>query len=151
MGRWSEEEVAMLITKMEAGHFWAQIRNEWPTLGFPKRSDVDLKDKWRNLEDAVLKGRPTRTVKLTQDQMERIHRCHRKYRAMHASASPIRLRSPPKKQAGPSDQDSLPKKQAADKSGDSYEPTEPTSSDDGANAGNQSRSPMVTRSRAHQS
>lgn len=151
VGRWSQEEVAMLITKMEAGHFWAQIRNEWPKLGFPKRSDVDLKDKWRNLEDAVLKGRPTRTVKLTQNQMERIHRCHRKYRTMQASASPSGLRSPPKDQPGPSDRDSMPKKQAVDKSGDSYKPTEQTSSDDGSNAANQNRSPMVTRSKAHRS
>lgn len=142
VGRWSQEEVEMLITKMEAGHFWAQIRNEWPRLGFPKRSDVDLKDKWRNLEDVVLKGKPTRTVKLSQDQMERIHRCHRKYRAMQATASPSRLQSSRKEQV-------------AARSGDSYRPTEQTSSGEAGNDGDQdgnnkhAGSPMITRSKAH--
>lgn len=153
----------MLITKMEAGRVWADIRDDWPTLGFPKRSAVDLKDKWRNLEDVVLKAKPTRTVKLTQEQMERIHRCHRKYRAMQAPA-PNRLRSPHEEQTGP-DQDSAPQEQdtavaqAADKDGspsDSYRPTtEQTSSDDIGNAADQAEhnqhdiSPMTTRSMTH--
>lgn len=154
----------MLIAKMEAGRVWADIRDEWPTHGFPKRSAVDLKDKWRNLEDVVLKGKPTRTVKLTQEQTERIHRCHRKYRAMHAP-SPNRLRSPPAEQAAPIDQHSVPKgqadtvaTQAADKGGnhsDSYRPTpEPTSSSDVGGAADQDdhnnheTSPMTTRSKA---
>lgn len=165
VGRWSQAEVAMLITKMEAGRVWADIRDEWPTLGFPKRSAVDLKDKWRNLEDAVLKGKPTRTVKLTQEQTERIHRCHRKYRAMQAP-SPNRLRSSHAEQAAPINQRSMPKGQAdtaavqaADKGGnpsDSYRPTpEPTSSSDAGTAdqdghNKHGRSPMTTRSKARQ-
>lgn len=155
----------MLITKMEAGRVWADIRDDWPTLGFPKRSAVDLKDKWRNLEDVVLKAKPTRTVKLTQEQMERIHRCHRKYRAMQAPAT-NRLKSPHEDQTGPADQDSTPKKltdtavvQAADKGGnpsDSYRPTEQASSGDVGSAANQAEhsqhgtSPITTRSKAHQ-
>lgn len=154
----------MLITKMEAGRVWADIRDDWPTLGFPRRSAVDLKDKWRNLEDVVLKAKPTRTVKLTQEQMERIHRCHRKYRAMQAPAT-NRMRSPREEQTSPADQDSTPKKQAdtamvqaADKDGDSvsYRPTtEQTSSGDIGSAANQAghnqyeTSPMTTRSKAH--
>ena len=153
----------MLITKMEAGRVWADIRDDWPVLGFPKRSAVDLKDKWRNLEDVVLKAKPTRTVKLTQEQMERIHRCHRKYRVMQAPA-PNRLRSPHKEQNGPADQDSTPNKraavQAADKDGnlsDSYRPTtEQASSGDFESGADQAghnqheTSPMTTRSKAHQ-
>ena len=154
----------MLIAKMEAGRVWADIRDEWPTHGFPKRSAVDLKDKWRNLEDVVLKGKPTRTVKLTQEQTERIHRCHRKYRAMQAP-SPNRLRSPHAEQAAPIDQHSMPKgqadtaaMQASEKGGnpsDSYRPTpEPTSSSDAGDAAGQDghnhhkTSPMTTRSKA---
>ena len=149
MGRWTQEEVEMLISKMEAGRFWAQIRDEWPRLGFPRRSDVDLKDKWRNLEDVVLKGKPTRTVKLSEEQMARIHRCHRKYRVMQASVSPGRLQSPPQQQTGPPDQESMPQKQAAhDGAGqaadnksnpsDSYRPTAGQTSSDGSdNAANQ--------------
>ena len=167
VGRWSQAEVAMLITKLEAGRVWADIRDDWPTLGFPKRSAVDLKDKWRNLEDVVLKAKPTRTVKLTQEQMERIHRCHRKYRTMQAP-SPNLLRSPHEEHTGPADQDSAPKKQAdsaavqaADKDGnpsDSYRPMiEQTSSGDIGSTADQAGhnqhkiSPMTTRSKAHQS
>ena len=142
----------MLITKMEAGRVWADIRDDWPTLGFPRRSAVDLKDKWRNLEDVVLKAKPTRTVKLTQEQMERIHRCHRKYRAMQAP-SPNRLKSPHEEQTSPA------AIQAADKDGnpsDSYRPTtEQTSSGDMGSAADQAghnqheTSPMTTRNKAH--
>ena len=167
MGRWSQEEVEMLISKMEAGRFWAQIRDEWPRLGFPRRSDVDLKDKWRNLEDVVLKGKPTRTVKLTEAQMARIHRCHRKYRVMQASVSPGGLQSPPKEHTNPPDQASPPQKQAdhgqaADSQsnpGDSYRPTAGQTSSDGSDsaAGQDAqlhnipqKSPMTTRSKARQ-
>ena len=170
LGRWSQEEVEVLITKMEAGRVWAQIRDEWPKLGFPSRSDVDLKDKWRNLEDVVLQGKPTRTVKLSEEQMARIHRCHRKYRLMQASVSPGHLESPQKGQAGPSDHESAPQQQpdslhaqkAADqtnKSSDSYRPTmQQGSSADTGSAAYQpgrdqhppERSPMTTRSKARQ-
>ena len=159
----------MLIAKMEAARVWADIRDEWPKLGFPKRSAVDLKDKWRNLEDVVLKAKPTRTVKLTQDQMERIHRCHRKYRTMQASVSPSRFKSPHREQTGPAD--STPKKQAetaaveaADISrnpSDSYRPTPEQSSSsgrddfgsaayqDGHNQHVIETPPMTTRSKVH--
>ena len=73
---------------MEAGRKWAQMRDEWPGLGFAKRTDVDLKDKWRNLEDVVLKGKVMRTVQLSEDQKQRIHRCYRKYRFMTPASSP---------------------------------------------------------------
>ena len=96
---------------MEAAHTWAQIRDEWPILGFPKRSDVDLKDKWRNLEDVVLQGKATRTVKLTQEQKERIHRCHRKYRSMEAAGSPDQIIGPTTDQTSPSDASSPAEKQ----------------------------------------
>lgn len=49
---------------------------------------MDLKDKWRNLEDVVLHGKATRTVQLTGEQKGRIHRCYRKYRAMDPAGSP---------------------------------------------------------------
>ena len=88
LGRWSQAEVETLIRKMEAAHHWCQIRDEWPRLGFPRRSDVDLKDKWRNLEDVVLHGKATRTVQLTEEQKGRIHRCYRKYRVMEPAGSP---------------------------------------------------------------
>lgn len=70
---------------MEAGYTWARLRDEWPTLGFVDRSAVDIKDKWRNLEDAVLKGKVMRHVRLSSDQRDRILRCHRKYRSMLAA------------------------------------------------------------------
>ncbi|KAL0033080.1 hypothetical protein WJX79_001998 [Trebouxia sp. C0005] len=60
LGKWTQQEVESLIRKMEAAHHWCQIRDEWPRLGFPRRSDVDLKDKWRNLEGVVLHGKATR-------------------------------------------------------------------------------------------
>ena len=80
-------ETDTLIKKMEAGHNWAKMRDNWPSLGFATRSAVDLKDKWRNLEDAVLKGKVMRGTQLTSDQKDRILRCHRKYRSMLASTS----------------------------------------------------------------
>lgn len=79
----------MLIRKMEAGHGWARMRDEWVTLGFAMRSAIDLKDKWRNLEDAVLKGKVMRGVQLTPEQKDRILRCHRKYRSMLANVSDL--------------------------------------------------------------
>lgn len=78
----------MLIRKMEAGRKWAQMRDEWPGLGFAKRSAVDLKDKWRNLEDVVLQGKVMRTVQLSEEHKQRIHRCYRKYRFMTPATSP---------------------------------------------------------------
>lgn len=72
---------------MEAGHNWAKMRDEWLSLGFAARSAVDLKDKWRNLEDAMLKGKVMRGTQLTPEQKDRILRCHRKYRSMLASTS----------------------------------------------------------------
>lgn len=56
--RWTGEEADALldgIRKFGRGE-WAQIRKAiWATSDFPKRSSVDLKDKWRNLEDSTTK------------------------------------------------------------------------------------------------
>ena len=85
VGKWDEVETDTLIRKMEAGHSWAKMRDDWPSLDFAARSAVDLKDKWRNLEDAVLKGKIMRGTQLTAEQRDRILRCHRKYRSMLAN------------------------------------------------------------------
>lgn len=128
LGRWSQAEVEMLLRKMEAGRKWAQMRDEWPGLGFANRTAVDLKDKWRNLEDVILKGKVMRTVQLSEDQKQRIHRCYRKYRFMTpASSSPDQSHSSLQQQ-----QDALQKSADAmqpaspacqQQSSDSYRPT----------------------------
>ena len=155
LGRWSQAEVETLIRQMETAQNWAHIRDVWPTLGFPKRSAVDLKDKWRNLEDVVIQGKVTRTVKLSQEQKERIHRCHRKYRAMQPAVAPVRSRSPAPQQGIPARLSSPPTKQ--DSSSDLYRPTTEQTSQSGSDSPLQKQSegskaaevsPMTTRSKA---
>ncbi|KAK9799320.1 hypothetical protein WJX73_000224 [Symbiochloris irregularis] len=60
-GRWTAEDVDLLIRLMEQGNDgkWASIKN----LGyFPSRSQVDIKDKWRNLVKAADAG-PARKMR----------------------------------------------------------------------------------------
>ena len=157
LGRWSQAEVEMLLRKMEAGRKWAQMRDEWPGLGFANRTAVDLKDKWRNLEDVILKGKVMRTVQLSEGQKQRIHRCYRKYRFMTpASSSPDQSHSSLQQQ-----QDALQKSADAmqpasparqQQSSDSYRPTgdhdtasSPTQQQDGDDA---TAHTPITRSRA---
>ena len=138
---------------MEAAHPWCQIRDEWPRLGFPRRSDVDLKDKWRNLEGVVLHGKATRTVQLTEEQKERIHRCYRKYRLMQPASAPVASHSSAQKQTQVIEESSPAKRH---KSSDSYAPSDEQKSS--STSGSPMKkdvaavaTPMTTRSRARAS
>ncbi len=154
LGKWSQQEVESLIRKMEAAHNWCHIRDEWPRLGFPRRSAVDLKDKWRNLEGVVLHGKATRTVQLTGEQKERIHRCYRKYRAMQPASSPVASHSSPQKQTQVIEESSPVKRHKS--ASDSYGPSDEqkSSSTSGSPMKKDATpvlTPMTTRSRARAS
>ncbi len=139
---------------MEAAHHWCQIRDEWPRLGFPRRSAVDLKDKWRNLEGVVLHGKATRTVQLTEEQKERIHRCYRKYRMMQPASSPVASHSSAQKQTQVIEESSPAKRHKS--ASDSYAPSDEQKSS--STSGSPMKkdvaavvTPMTTRSRARAS
>ncbi|DBB04699.1 TPA: hypothetical protein ACH3X1_012753 [Trebouxia sp. C0004] len=153
LGRWTQQEVESLIRKMEAAHHWCQIRDEWPRLGFPRRSAVDLKDKWRNLEGVVLHGKATRTVQLTEEQKERIHRCYRKYRMMQPASSPVASHSSAQKQTQVIEESSPAKRHKS--ASNSYAPSDEQKSS--STSGSPMKdiaavvTPMTTRSRARAS
>lgn len=84
-GPWSAEEIEQLIVAMEHVPYgkWAKVQSEYH---FGHRSQVDLKDKWRNLAHAVVYKKQTRRVWLSDEQKERIIRCLPQYNPDQVSA-----------------------------------------------------------------
>lgn len=77
--RWNDEEVEKLLTGVECIGVgsWRQLKNE----SFDNRTDVDLKDKWRNIVKAVKHNKKPRGMTMTPEMRSRVLRCDAMYEA----------------------------------------------------------------------
>lgn len=77
--RWNDAEVEKLLSGVESigiGH-WRQLKNEY----FALRTDVDLKDKWRNITKAVLLNKKLRGPTQSDEFRVRVLACIEQHQA----------------------------------------------------------------------
>jgi hypothetical protein len=77
IGRWSATEIEALVGGVEAKMSWGEIRRAFPNEIDPRRTPVDLKDKWRNLVKVCLDpNKTTRSVGISGELQLTIARLH---------------------------------------------------------------------------